>query len=422
MTRMRSESERISSSSSETRKTARPLSRCSTSLRCTNSIAPTSRPRVGWAAIRTFGLPSISRASTTFCWLPPESAEAGVVGVPPRTSNSRRSRRARSSIVPSLRKPLREFGGAGSRAARGSRSARTAARARAGGGPPGCGRCRRRATGVAFACVTSCPSTTMRPDAGERRPAIASISSLWPFASTPARPRISPARTSKLTSRTASSPRSSITVRFSTAAAARPGVAGVLVDAQQHLAPDHHPRETLLGRALGRDRVDDDAAPQRRDPVGDLEHLVQLVRDEDDRLALRSSATEDLEELLRLLRRQHGGRLVEDQDLRAAVERLQDLDALLLADRDAVDARVRDRRRGRSARRARARACVRRRSRAARPPCRGSMASTMFSATVITGISMKCWCTIPIPCSIAAFVEPRSIGLPFSRISPSSGV
>ena len=38
-----------------------------------------------------------------------------------------------------------------------------------------------------------------------------------------------------------------------------------------------------------------------------------------------------------LLRRQHGGRLVEDQDLRAAVERLQDLDPLLLTDRDRRD-------------------------------------------------------------------------------------
>jgi hypothetical protein len=26
----------------------------------------------------------------------------------------------------------------------------------------------------------------------------------------------------------------------------------------------------------------------------------------------------------------------------------------------------------------------------------------MFSATVITGMSMKCWCTIPIPASIAS--------------------
>ena len=39
----------------------------------------------------------------------------------------------------------------------------------------------------------------------------------------------------------------------------------------------------------------------------------------------------------------------------------------------------------------------------------------MFSATVITGISMKCWCTIPIPCSIASFGEPSSIGLPFEQ-------
>ena len=35
----------------------------------------------------------------------------------------------------------------------------------------------------------------------------------------------------------------------------------------------------------------------------------------------------------------------------------------------------------------------------------GSVARTMFSATVITGMSMKCWCTIPIPRSIASFGE-----------------
>ena len=42
----------------------------------------------------------------------------------------------------------------------------------------------------------------------------------------------------------------------------------------------------------------------------------------------------DREQLARLLRREHGRRLVEDQDIGAAVERLQDLDALLLADGD----------------------------------------------------------------------------------------
>ena len=34
----------------------------------------------------------------------------------------------------------------------------------------------------------------------------------------------------------------------------------------------------------------------------------------------------------------------------------------------------------------------------------------MFSATVITGISMKCWCTIPIPASIASLGEPIRVG------------
>ena len=45
----------------------------------------------------------------------------------------------------------------------------------------------------------------------------------------------------------------------------------------------------------------------------------------------------------------------------------------------------------------------------------------MFSATVITGISMKCWCTIPIPASIASFEERNETCLPLSQISPSSG-
>ena len=74
------------------------------------------------------------------------------------------------------------------------------------------------------------------------------------------------------------------------------------------------------------------AAPQHGDAVGDLEHLVQLVADEDDRQALALEGLEDPEELDGLLRRQHRGRLVEDEDVRPPVERLQDLDALLLAD------------------------------------------------------------------------------------------
>ena len=61
------------------------------------------------------------------------------------------------------------------------------------------------------------------------------------------------------------------------------------------------------------------------------------MADEDDARALRREAAQDGEDLLGLLRRQHGGRLVEDEDARLAVERLEDLDALLLADRQAAD-------------------------------------------------------------------------------------
>ena len=114
-----------------------------------------------------------------------------------------------------------------------------------------------------------------------------------------------------------------------------------LVDAKQHVAADHHPRQQRLGRARAVDRVDLAPAPQHGDAVGDLEHLVQLVRDEDDGHPLCDEALEDLEQLHRLLRRQHRGRLVEDQDVGAAIERLEDLDALLLAHGDVADARVR---------------------------------------------------------------------------------
>ena len=58
----------------------------------------------------------------------------------------------------------------------------------------------------------------------------------------------------------------------------------------------------------------------------------ELVGDEDDRLPFGLEGVDDLEELSRLLRREHGRRLVEDEYLRAPVERLQDLDALLHAD------------------------------------------------------------------------------------------
>ena len=179
---------------------ARPSSRSSTSRRWTNSIAPTSRPRVGCAAISTRGSRSISRASTTFCWLPPESARARRLRAAAAHVELRRGAARRARPVGRGEEPAgRESAACGSRGARCSRRARTRARARAGAGPPGCGRCRSSSMLRArCACVTSLPVDDDRARRSSwRRPVIASISSVCPLPSTPAMPTISPARTSK---------------------------------------------------------------------------------------------------------------------------------------------------------------------------------------------------------------------------------
>jgi hypothetical protein len=112
----------------------------------------------------------------------------------------------------------------------------------------------------------------------------------------------------------------------------------VSTGSEQDLPAHHHPGQALLGCSLAVDGVDSLSTPDDRDSVGNLEYLVQLVRDEDHGHAFSGQSPEDLEELVGFLWSQDGGRLVEDQDVGVAVERLQDLDALLLANRDLLDA------------------------------------------------------------------------------------
>ena len=87
---------------------------------------------------------------------------------------------------------------------------------------------------------------------------------------------------------------------------------------------------------------------------------------------------------------------------RVAAERLEDLDPLLHADRQVGDQRVgrdveavplRDLARPRAGRAA---------GRAGRRAVVCSWPSMTFSATVNTGMSMKCWCTMPMPAAIAS--------------------
>ena len=188
-----------------------------------------------------------------------------------------------------------------------------------------------------------------------RRPVSASISSLWPLPSTPARPTISPARTSNETS--AHRRQAAVVVHAQVArarAARRPAPPAA---SRRGAAPRGRPSPA---RALPRSRPHAgrcrSACRARstviRSAISSTSFSLWLMKMIE--RAARPSAAMIANSSLRLLRRQHGGRLVEDQDLGAAVERLQDLDPLLLADADVLDLRRSGRPRGRSASRARA--------------------------------------------------------------------
>src|SRR5690606_3495293 len=104
MTRIRSDNARISSSSEETIRTADPSSRSSTIRRWMYSIDPTSTPLVGCEETISAVSRANSRATMSFCWLPPERWEASTSTEGVRTSywvtsSSACSRAASQSIT-----------------------------------------------------------------------------------------------------------------------------------------------------------------------------------------------------------------------------------------------------------------------------------------------------------------------------------
>ncbi len=103
--------------------------------------------------------------------------------------------------------------------------------------------------------------------------------------------------------------------------------------------PSDHPAGEVGSRGLARQQAGGrhDPAAHDRDPVGDGQDLAQLVADEDDAAAVGGHRAERAEQLVHLLRGEHRGRLVHDQDPGAAVEQLEDLDPLLLTDRELPD-------------------------------------------------------------------------------------
>ena len=70
------------------------------------------------------------------------------------------------------------------------------------------------------------------------------------------------------------------------------------------------------------------APPQYGHPVADGKHFVQFVGDDDDGLAVFPHAPQHGKQPLDLLWGQHGGGLVQYQDIRTAVQYLDDLNGL----------------------------------------------------------------------------------------------
>ena len=106
---------------------------------------------------------------------------------------------------------------------------------------------------------------------------------------------------------------------------------------QVDLLADHHFRQLCFIRFSSVDRGNMLAPAQDRDPVADLHHLVELVGNNDNTLAVFLHPAQHVKQAGNLLGRQHGRRFVQDQDIRAAVQHLDDFHCLLLGNRHVID-------------------------------------------------------------------------------------
>ncbi len=107
-----------------------------------------------------------------------------------------------------------------------------------------------------------------------------------------------------------------------------PGLA--LQRVQEHVLAHHHGRQDALVHVLGFRHAHQFALAHDAHAVGDGHDLVELVGDDDDgHLLFPHNAADDGKELVRLLGGQHGGGLVKDQHVGAAVQGFQNLHALL---------------------------------------------------------------------------------------------
>ena len=268
---------------------------------------------------------------TTFCWLPPDSDSAGCSHARHADREARRRRSSTSSR--SLRgvdeqgagNPPRMGSAMFSRMLSCEHQPLALAVLRQVGDPAG-----QRAPGMAR---RGAAPPVQREDPAPIRvaPKIARASSVRPAPMRPAKPRISPACRSKLTSWN-SFPR----VKPRTDRSAAAGGRGARREHGREGTADHHADHLVRGRPGPFDGVDAPSVAEHGDGVADGEDLVDLVRDVQDRDAPRLQPADEREQALDLVTGERGGGLVHDEDLRVEHQRLADLDDLLVGHGEAA--------------------------------------------------------------------------------------
>ena len=103
----------------------------------------------------------------------------------------------------------------------------------------------------------------------------------------------------------------------------------------------HHLRQLFHTGFLRGGGADDPALPNHGHAVCNLIDLPQLMRNENCGLAQLPQTAQHIKQCVGLLRRQQGGRLVENQNIRLAIQQLDDLHSLALPDGQLVHQRIR---------------------------------------------------------------------------------
>ena len=120
------------------------------------------------------------------------------------------------------------------------------------------------------------------------------------------------------------------------ASLAGPGAGPRLGEERADGAADHLADELVPGDVSGVDRVDEDAVLQDGDPVAQVEDLLEPVRHVQHRNAAVAQPVHEVVEQLDLVVGERRGGLVHRDDPRVEGHRLDDLDDLLLGDRQAA--------------------------------------------------------------------------------------